>query len=243
MKISDFTLDLRSYNTETCSHHHDYHQLVLPVSGKLAMEVENHEGEVSLKQIAVIHAGQNHGFAASGKNRFIVTDIPQALAPGLEQWPTFITLDKTLGHYVSFLYQQLQSSQKNIHTERQMLLLLLQLLKERFGEAVKPDKRIELARSYLDQHYQQSISLARLALVANLSPRQLSELFRRILGMTPQQYQIEKRMQQAWSLLEQSELSIQRIAEITGYNSLAAFSDRFRKHFGHPPRYFRQISK
>jgi len=37
-------LDLRSYSGETQVHHHDYHQLVLPVSGKLSMQIDGHFG-------------------------------------------------------------------------------------------------------------------------------------------------------------------------------------------------------
>jgi transcriptional regulator GlxA family with amidase domain len=124
-----------------------------------------------------------------------------------------------------------------------MLLLLIQLLQERFGDSLRLDRRVEVARAYLDRYFQQKISLAQLASIASLSPRQLGELFRGQLGMTPQQYLTEKRMQHAWQLLEAGHLSVQRVAERVGYTSLAAFSDRFRKHFGYSPRHYRQIDK
>ena len=98
-------------------------------------------------------------------------------------------------------------------------------------------------RNYLDQNYQRQISQSQLAAIASLSVRQLNEIFRRDLGMTPQQYLVEKRMQQAWQLLTQGNLQVQQIAEQVGYASLAAFSDRFRRHFGHSPRHFRRINE
>ena len=58
--------------------------------------------------------------------------------------------------------------------------------------------------------------------------------------MTTTQYLIEKRMQRAWQLLSDGALQVQQVAEQVGYTSLAAFSDRFRRHFGHSPRHFRQ---
>jgi transcriptional regulator GlxA family with amidase domain len=73
--------------------------------------------------------------------------------------------------------------------------------------------------------------------------RQLSELFKQQLGMTPLHYLREKRMKQAVNLLTQSDQSIQSIAESVGYQSLAAFSDRFAKHFGHAPSRFRRNDK
>nr|WP_320136512.1 AraC family transcriptional regulator [uncultured Amphritea sp.] len=235
------TLDLRSYSAETNRHQHDYHQLVLPVAGLLEMTVGHRAGKVSCQSAAIIAAGEDHGFAASDENCFVVADIPAALAPELERLPAFIHLTPALIQYVGFL--QLQLQQSSATSQRQMLLLLIQLLHEQQNEPLNLDRRISTARHYLDEHYCEAVSLAQLASIANLSPRQLSQLFRQQLGMTPTQYLIEKRMQRAWQLLEQQNLSIQQVADATGYSSLAAFSDRFRKHFDIPPSYFRRFGK
>lgn len=243
MEQNILTLDLRSYSADTNSHQHDYHQLVLPVSGQLDMTVGHRSGLVSSQQAAVVAAGEDHGFSGSADNCFVVADIPDLLAPELERLPAFITLNPALNQYVCFLYQQLQQKQTTVSSQRQMLLLLIQLLHEQCGEKTSIDRRIATARDYLDNNFSQPISIAQLATVASISPRQLSELFRRQLGMTPQQYLIEKRMQQAWQLLETDSLSVQQVAERVGYSSLAAFSDRFRKHFDIAPSHFRRSGK
>jgi AraC-like DNA-binding protein len=241
MKTSKLTLDLRSYSVESHTHQHDYHQLVLPVSGILSMDVGNQQGDVKNFQAAVIAAGQDHGFAGSVENSFVVANVPIYLAPQLERLPVFIELDDSMAQYVRFLHQQLQIGASNC--EKQMLILLLELLQERFGKTLNLDRRIEVSRNYLDANFSQNISLPQLAAIANLSPRQLSELFRLQLGMTPSQYLIEKRMQSAWHLLKTTQLSIQQISEQVGYSNLSAFSDRFSKHFGRSPRYFRHSGK
>jgi len=243
MAHSNLTLDLRSYSGEARVHQHDFHQLVLPVEGTLSMDIDGRKGDVSRAGIALVSAGKQHQFSGSGQNCFVVADVPAALAPELERLPAFIELDKALAQYVTFLHRQLLRQQGNSSSERQMLLLLIELLKERFGYAIQLDRRIEAVRNYLDQNYQRQISQSQLAAIASLSVRQLNEIFRRDLGMTPQQYLVEKRMQQAWQLLTQGSLQVQQIAEQVGYASLAAFSDRFRRHFGHSPRHFRRINE
>ena len=243
MAHSNLTLELRSYSDETRAHRHDYHQLVLPVEGCLSMSIDGREGEASQSEIALVSAGTEHQFSGSSRNCFVVADVPAALAPELQVLPAFIKLDKALAQYVSFLHQQLLQQQENSSSQRQMLLLLIELLKERCGHVVQLDKRIAAVRDYLDQNTAEQVSQAQLAVIANLSIRQLNEVFRRELGMTPQQYLVEKRMQQAWQLLTQGRQQIQQIAEQVGYTSLAAFSDRFRRHFGHSPRYFRRINE
>jgi len=242
MQGSNLTLDLRSYSAETDNHLHDYHQLVLPVSGQLDIAVGRQRGLVDSDRAAIIGAGQEHGFSGSEDNCFVVADIPASLAPEFEQLPAFIHLHPALIQYVRFLHQQLQQH-SSVNSQRQMLLLLIQLLQEQCGKSPRLDRRIAVAQDYLDQRFDSAVSIAQLAQVANLSTRQLSELFRKQLGMTPHQYLIEKRMQRAWQLLEQGNLSIQQVADAVGYTSLAAFSDRFRKHFAIPPSYFRRSGK
>jgi AraC-like DNA-binding protein len=242
MPLDKLILDLRSYSVDSDNHQHDYHQLVLPVSGQLDISVGKQAGQVNIDQAAIINAGKEHGFAASQENCFVVADIPNVLAPEFEQLPAFIHLSPALNQYVRFLHQQLLQHNSGT-TQRQMLLLLIQLLQEQYG--IKPglDRRISVARNYLDNHFDTDISNSQLAFIANLSTRHLTELFRKQLGMTPHQYLIEKRMQQAWQLLEQGSLSVQQVADAVGYSNLAAFSDRFRKHFAIPPSYFRRFGK
>lgn len=243
MSQSNLILDLRSYSGETRCHHHDYHQLVLPVEGRMVMDVGGEEGDVSESGIALIPAGTSHHFAGSGDNCFVVADVPATLAPELEKLPAFIPLDPALAQYVRFLHQQLAQAESNRSSERQMLLLLVELLKQRFGHKLALDKRVAALRDYLDANFQKPLSQAQLAAVANLSERQMNEVFRRALGMTAQQYLLEKRMQHAWQLLSAGQLQVQQVAEQSGYASLAGFSDRFRRHFGVSPRHFRRINE
>ena len=243
MAQSNLILDLRSYSGETRSHHHDYHQLVLPVEGRLSMEIDGQGGDVSNTELALISAGKDHQFAGSEHNCFVVADVPASLAPELEKLPAFIKLDRALAQYVSFLHQQLSRPGSAATSERQMLLLLIELLKERFGQRLRLDRRIETLRDYIDDHFQQPLSQQQMAAIANLSPRQMNDVFRRELGATPQQYLVERRMQHARQLLADGELQVQQIAEQSGYGSLASFSDRFRRHFGISPRHFRRINE
>ncbi|MGB1254492.1 MAG: helix-turn-helix domain-containing protein [Thiolinea sp.] len=243
MDTSGTTLELRSYNTKVQQHHHDHHQLVLPITGVLAMDVAGAEGDVCSQRAAVIAARQEHHFTSTGDNCFVVADITQRLFPTFHHIPAFIELDTAFTHYITFLKAQLEQQKSSLHSKRQMALLLLRLLSERYSDYLTADKRVATAKAYLDQHFSQPVSLSELAVIAHLSSRQLSELFRRELGCTPQQYLTDKRMQRASCLLETSRLSVQQIADQVGYNNLAAFSDRFRKHFGHSPKHFRQLSK
>lgn len=240
----EISLDLRTYSNEIHSHKHDFHQLVLPMQGRLQMSVDAREGEASLQQVAVIKAGAEHGFSAQGENRFVVADVPEFLAPQLAQLPAYIGVDEALGHFIQFVASRLQSNQgagiKDAAGERQMLLLLLQLLQERQGIEARADKRIQSACAIIEQDYALSESVEGLAKQVHLSPGQFTELFRRQTGLSVKQYIIERRMQQAWLLLHTSSDPIQAIAASVGYVDQGAFSHRFKAQFGKTPRQVRQ---
>jgi transcriptional regulator GlxA family with amidase domain len=106
---------------------------------------------------------------------------------------------------------------------------------------VKQDRRIDVARTYLEQQLHRPIALSQLAAVSSLSVRQLTSLFQQHLGRSPQQYLLELRMHKARQLLESSDLQVQLVAEQVGYTNLAAFSDRFRRYYGKSPRHFRHF--
>ncbi|WP_336366479.1 AraC family transcriptional regulator [Marinobacter sp. C2H3] len=240
MPDTTLSLELRTYNDEGQRHDHRHHQLVLPVAGTLHLSVNGTGGEVSGQQAGVIPSGSDHGFAASDQNRFLVADIPEALAPALDRLPYFVPLDPALAHYVRFLHAQVTTAETGAATQHQMLQLLLQLLQERYGNPRSLDRRIAAARQLLDDQFHRSISAAELASVAHLSVRQLNALFREQLGVTPHQYLTERRMARARQMLEQTGASLQQVADAVGYQSMSTFSDRFRRHFGHPPGHFRR---
>ncbi|MFT3929694.1 MAG: AraC family transcriptional regulator [Spongiibacteraceae bacterium] len=62
------------------------------------------------------------------------------------------------------------------------------------------------------------------------------------IGRTPMDVITERRMQYAAELLQQADLKIPEISERVGYRSEAAFSRRFRKHFGVSPGSMRRVN-
>lgn len=242
MPKSDISLHIRTYDDEGKTHSHNHHQLVLPLAGTLLLSVDAVEGVVAHHRAAIIPSGQGHGFLATDENRFLVADVPEGLAPALDKLPCFVELDLALLHYVQFLDKQLHEGSGSAYTQHQMLLLLIQLLHEKHGSQLNLDRRVLTAKQFLDDHFRQPVSTAKLAGVAHLSPRQLNDLFRNQVGLTPHQYLTELRMKEAWRLLEQTDLSVQRIADAVGYNSLSSFSARFSGHFGKAPSHFRRKS-
>ncbi len=92
-----------------------------------------------------------------------------------------------------------------------------------------------LARQALDDDLAQAWTVERLAQQVGLSPRRLSVLFRRSLGLGVMPYLLRQRLLRARALIE-SGTSVTAACFEVGYDHTASFSRAYRREFGHPPR-------
>lgn len=231
-------IDSRSYSPYPHSHSHEFHQIVLAVEGCLDMKIGDEYGQANPDTAAIIIKNTEHSFASAAKNNFLIIDLSPEHFPQIEAMPCFVVLNTALKHYAQCLKHSLESSIKP-SVRGAMLQVLVDLLSQDYLPNIQLDKRVKTAKTYLDQHFAQSISLTSLSKKACISQRQLLALFKQQLGVTPRQYLLDKRMSHARQLLEQSNLPIQMIAEQSGYQSLSAFSSRFTQYFGQSPKHFR----
>ncbi|MFS0724407.1 response regulator transcription factor [Paenibacillus sp. 1P07SE] len=115
---------------------------------------------------------------------------------------------------------------------------------DRYGAAmhrVEQDRKLkhklnlEAVKAYIDLHFAEPLSLEQLARVFFVSKEYLSKLFKQSYGVTVMDYVLQRRMEQAKAWLEQEELSIKTIAEMTGYEDMSYFYRVFKKHYGVAP--------
>jgi len=94
---------------------------------------------------------------------------------------------------------------------------------------------------YMHAEYQTEIRLDYLAVLASVSPYQLSQLFRTYLDTSPHKYLIKIRMDCAGRLLRETTKSVDEIRRETGHNSLQWFSTAFKNQFGVSPSKYRDM--
>src|SRR4051794_32785124 len=98
---------------------------------------------------------------------------------------------------------------------------------------------LERARAFMDEHWDQPLSLDEIAQRVHLSRYHFIRLFQRAFYATPHQYLIHKRVEKAKQLLAQSELSVTDICFAVGFASLGSFSTLFHKVVGWSPSIYR----
>ena len=102
------------------------------------------------------------------------------------------------------------------------------------------DLRIASAIEYIEKNYQRSVTAEELAAHSNMSVSRFFPRFREETGMTPVEYINSYRVNRAILLLiSNSGLSIEQIAELTGFESSAYFRRVFKAQTGKTPREYR----
>ncbi|WP_161807570.1 AraC family transcriptional regulator [Bacillus sp. FJAT-28004] len=103
----------------------------------------------------------------------------------------------------------------------------------------RPKEAVYFARRYMEEHYDQKITLTKLAALSFVNPYHLAHLFKDETGISPIQFLIQYRVEVAKRYLLTTDLSIQDIAEAIGYSSETSFQHLFRKLTGVTPGQFR----
>ena len=86
------------------------------------------------------------------------------------------------------------------------------------------------AQMYITEHLSEIIDFEALAQRVGLTYRSFRYLFAKESGLSPLQYQLERRLVRAKNLLASSDMPVKDIAETLGFNSTWYFAHFFQKH-------------
>lgn len=121
------------------------------------------------------------------------------------------------------------------------ILEMARIQSARRGESLsEPLKRL---KRHIDQHAAEKMTLATMAQVANLSPSHLSAEFKRFFGVSPVNYHIKRRMDDAKYLLASRCMSVSEVASKLGYPDIYQFSRMFKRIVGVSPKNFRSLER
>ena len=100
---------------------------------------------------------------------------------------------------------------------------------------------VEKALSYMNAEYINDITVQQIAESLGLNRSYFSELFSRQMGVSPQKYLINLRLERAAELLTVYGESPATAGLSVGYPDIYHFSKIFKKHFGLSPRNYQQM--
>ena len=133
--------------------------------------------------------------------------------------------------------------QKNGYEAAASAMLALFLIKASRLDTKSGDnercKDLEYIKEYIRNHFDQKISFRELAALSGYSYDHFRHIFKQRFGISPQEYMIDIRLENAKKKLCETELSCTEIAYLCGFSNSAQMSSMFKKRFSVSPIEFR----
>jgi AraC family transcriptional regulator len=157
--------------------------------------------------------------------------------------------DLQLHQVVMLLLAELQSDgiMGRLYAESLIQVLVIHLLRhystitQTITSGNKDLTRVQLQQAidYIHAHLNRDLSLAELASVINISPTYFASLFKQAVGISPHQYVIQQRVEQAKAMLSKTDLAIADIALEVGFSSQSHLTKQFKRITGMTPKQVR----
>ncbi|MGX7013436.1 helix-turn-helix transcriptional regulator [Vagococcus silagei] len=114
---------------------------------------------------------------------------------------------------------------------------------QNFAEALNNQETLERLNTifmYIENHYEEVISLDEIATVTGFSPSYFARFFKKNTGQTFMQFLTDYRINQAKYILSHEELPMIEVAERAGFNSVKTFHHVFKEQVGISPLKFQK---
>lgn len=109
------------------------------------------------------------------------------------------------------------------------------------NEALKPVSFVHDILLYINEHYTESIQLKDLERIFHMSADHISHEFKKVYGISPINYAIDRRICEAKWMLINTKDSLVSITRKVGYDNTTHFSDLFLKRVGYMPLKYREL--
>ncbi|HXD11977.1 MAG TPA: AraC family transcriptional regulator [Anaerolineales bacterium] len=146
------------------------------------------------------------------------------------------------------LHRAMSEGASSLECESRFSWTLAQLVKRYGGISTaqqrmgKEKKAVQRARSYIEEHFADGVSLQELARFVDLSPYYFLRVFRAEVGMPPYSYLESVRIIRAQRLIE-SGSSLAEVAMEAGFSSQSHMTNSFKKIIGATPGQYAQQNR
>ncbi|MFV0381375.1 MAG: AraC family transcriptional regulator [Breznakia sp.] len=109
-----------------------------------------------------------------------------------------------------------------------------------FASTKKISKECKFIEQYIDDNFHEDITLEKLSKLTYLNKYYIVHAFKNYKGVSPINYLIAKRIEEAKSLLSTTNYSVSKISDIIGFSSQSYFSQVFKKETNMSPNQYRK---
>lgn len=105
------------------------------------------------------------------------------------------------------------------------------------------NQSVALVKHYINYNFKSEITLDLLSKIGSINKYYLSHRFKEDIGMSPIEYLIQIRINEAKALLETTDFTIAVISESCGFSSQSLFSQTFKRHTNQTPSNYRKAAQ
>ena len=229
----------RTYSGVADTHTHDYAQLIIPLQGVMYIETPRYQFDLNETRVFFLPPDCRHTFYAHTNNRFLVLDVPsQVVAAAASN-----TLSGGLSLSFDERWQALRALLLHEIGDRPASSHPLTHLFQYAYHSLLTIAEMPRSMAYLHRHFTEPLNLTTLADLEGFNPTYFCEWFKHETGQTVKQYLHHLRLQEAKTLLTQTDLPIIQIAQQVGYEHHASLVRLFRQYEQLSPSAFRRQSR
>jgi YesN/AraC family two-component response regulator len=173
------------------------------------------------------------------ENHLVADDVSYVLHSGEKAHEIEMLLNLMCSHIKE---DKLGAEEFSMYLLCALISLILQIPQENTGLSISEKSLLaDRIKRYIDEHYQEDITLDTIAQSLNISSFYIVHTFKENTGFSPIQYIIRRRIGEAQSLLINTDYSVTQIAGMVGYDNISYFTTLFSKTVGMTPKKYRQF--
>ncbi len=249
-------LHLKDINPLNCGYHdcpkshaygptiREYYLIHHVHSGKGVLYNDRGEHEIEQDQLFVIRPGEVTTYQADDKDPW---DYSWIGFDGNEYTKEILTEDIYQVSNSGVLFNQMTSTEISEGREFYLCAKIYELLaliqSEKDSLDTGTSRYIRIAKNFIESNYHKDIKVSQIADNLSLDRSYFSHLFTSQMDISPQQYLLKLRFENASNLLIHSDYTIGEIAHQVGYPDVSAFSRMFKRYMGLAPGTYRKENK
>lgn len=258
-----FVFEGMNGNYKVTKHWHDSVEIFLVFEGEIDFYINTSCYGLSRGKFIIVNPNEVHSIDVPKNNFTIVLQIPPEELSRYkteeecvlflhtpegykEQDAQFVRLIRQM--YTAYAEKRYGYELEVLSDYYRMLYLLFTRYRDRNvgEEQIRKNRQMEkLTRitSYIEEHYTENMSLDRVADIFGFSPTYLSRIFKKYANVNYRVYVRNVRVEYAYRELLNTDKSINKIAESSGFTDGRSFSKAFVERFGISPDKYRREMK
>jgi AraC-like DNA-binding protein len=258
----DRDLQIEAYNLSGVvqtfpNHFHEYYVIAYMEGGRRHLCCKGKEYKLSAGDLVLFNPRDNHyctPIDGSILDYRALNLSPESMAraarevTGKDYIPYFthnVVYQSEITKSICDVYELIVHNAPKLEKEEAFFFLLQQVFQEYsapFAEVdiLEPDPQLKTLCSYMEEHYEDNITLEELLAMTNYSKSYLLRSFTKQIGVSPYRYLQNVRLTKAKDLLEQGIAPIDA-ASMAGFSDQSHFTNFFKEFIGLTPKQYQRI--